>query len=298
MRIVQIECDNPKCKRIFEVSYGQRCRKYCSVSCASSVTMSNINKRQKSRERSRQHMIALNKEHQNDPEFRQSCREAASQSLKEQWNDQEFRREQSRRAREEMKKNWENPAFRQARVQDLVNYNNTSEKAERSRDQILKLWKDETFQQMRKEFGRRQFKERNKIDGYNYPKAQKVLFDSLLPFIPDLIWEHEFVLSIYLNGFYFLRRRLDIVYLPLKIDIEVDGWSHEEEADIARDKALIAKGWTVIRVTNEDVLNNRKRILYDILDLIIKKENRGTDEDYLQGRKFVGVRRESASAWM
>jgi hypothetical protein len=281
MKTAQIECSNPKCKKIFEVPYFRRKQKYCCKGCASSVRMSEFNKTPEQRERAHLKMIRLNKEHENDLLFRENCRKAASSSLKERWCDPDYRKEQTTRSRERMKENWKNLEFGQARAQDLVNYNKSPENAQKSRDRFNEMWKDEKFRGLRRELGRKQFKERNKLDNYNYPKAQKLLFDSLLPFIPDLIWEYEFALKTYIDGFYFLRRRLDITYLPLKIDIEVDGWSHEEESDAARDKALVSAGWTVIRIKNEDVFNNKKKVIHKVLNIVYEKENKETSEDNL-----------------
>jgi len=62
--------------------------------------------------------------------------------------------------------------------------------------------------------------------------------------------------------------------------VEVDGGIHDEQRaqDTERDKALTAQGFTVLRVTNDEVENDRDRILGQILarchSLIAKRQAR------------------------
>ncbi|MFN2431199.1 MAG: endonuclease domain-containing protein, partial [Cryomorphaceae bacterium] len=66
-------------------------------------------------------------------------------------------------------------------------------------------------------------------------------------------------------GFQFRRQRpishyiVDFVCLPLKLVIEVDGYSHQlsenEVKDLKRQKALEDLGYKVLRFKDEDVLN-------------------------------------------
>ncbi len=65
-------------------------------------------------------------------------------------------------------------------------------------------------------------------------------------------------------GYAFLRQRpvgnfiADFMCKELKLIIEVDGYSHnfKIEEDIARDKILTDLGYSVLRFTDEEILND------------------------------------------
>ena len=78
------------------------------------------------------------------------------------------------------------------------------------------------------------------------------------------------------TGFTFLRQRPIDVYIAdfmckeLKLIIEVDGYSHQfkTEEDKKRDEVLAGLGFTVIRIADEDVMNdisNVQRVIEDFI---------------------------------
>jgi very-short-patch-repair endonuclease len=63
--------------------------------------------------------------------------------------------------------------------------------------------------------------------------------------------------------------RVDFAYPDLKLAIEVDGWSSRAtQADLQRSNdrqnALIAHGWTILRLTWSDVVRNPAKVATDI----------------------------------
>ena len=74
-----------------------------------------------------------------------------------------------------------------------------------------------------------------------------------------------------LGGFKFRRQAVIGTYVadflcPQKaLIVEVDGDTHDIDEDRARDGALSAKGFTVVHVTNEDVMRNLDGVLQTIL---------------------------------
>ena len=65
---------------------------------------------------------------------------------------------------------------------------------------------------------------------------------------------------------------VDFVHLGGKLAVEVDGGYHftkeQQVLDQDRDEALIALGWKVVRLTNEEVLNNPDEIALKLQSLI------------------------------
>jgi len=76
------------------------------------------------------------------------------------------------------------------------------------------------------------------------------------------------------EGFKFRRQQVigrfiaDFVCVPAKLIIEVDGDTHEEAADRARDKTLAEQGYHTIRVANHDVMSNMDGVLQFITEAL------------------------------
>ena len=77
-----------------------------------------------------------------------------------------------------------------------------------------------------------------------------------------------------LEGFKFRRQ---IAVPPFVVDflcpskaliVEVDGWTHDPEQDRRRDSLLRSRGYTTIRFTNTDVMENRDGVLLRILEVL------------------------------
>ena len=70
-----------------------------------------------------------------------------------------------------------------------------------------------------------------------------------------------------MEGFKFRRQQVigrfiaDFVCVPVKLVVEVDGDTHEETSDCARDTALGEMGYRVVHVTNGDVMANMDGVL-------------------------------------
>lgn len=79
------------------------------------------------------------------------------------------------------------------------------------------------------------------------------------------VWYHSFRVAPFGDvpdrSFYLL----DFVHLPLKINIEIDGREHQfkREEDRVRDEWLVSQGWTVLRFSNQEIL--------DSIDLVMEK---------------------------
>lgn len=76
----------------------------------------------------------------------------------------------------------------------------------------------------------------------------------------------------------FLRYSLDFAFVDFKLDIEIDGGTHNLESvrnkDIERDQTLQKSGWKIIRISAENLIKNA-----DDEFIKIKKnflDNRGT----------------------
>jgi very-short-patch-repair endonuclease len=57
---------------------------------------------------------------------------------------------------------------------------------------------------------------------------------------------------------------LDFACLPLKLNIEADGSQHISEVDRLRDDELRARGWTVLRFTNERIVTDIDSVMATI----------------------------------
>ncbi|OQW79331.1 MAG: hypothetical protein BVN32_03315 [Proteobacteria bacterium ST_bin14] len=74
-----------------------------------------------------------------------------------------------------------------------------------------------------------------------------------------------------LGGWKFRRQQVigwfiaDFVCPAAKLIVEVDGDTHDADADAARDAALMRRGYRVLRVTNEDVMRNVEGVKVAIL---------------------------------
>ena len=74
-----------------------------------------------------------------------------------------------------------------------------------------------------------------------------------------------------LGGWKFRRQQVigwfiaDFVCPSAKLIVEVDGDTHDADADAARDVALMRRGYRVQRVTNEDVMRNVEGVKVAIL---------------------------------
>ena len=86
-----------------------------------------------------------------------------------------------------------------------------------------------------------------------------------------------------LNGFKFVRQEaigsyiVDFVCREAKLVIEVDGGQHaDSRSDDARDAALSAEGYRVLRLWNSDVLTNPEGVLNVILARLQGLESRTT----------------------
>ena len=83
------------------------------------------------------------------------------------------------------------------------------------------------------------------------------------------LWRH--LSNAQLGGFKFRRQSLIAPYIvdflcPAKaLIVEVDGDTHEPDADWRRDMALEAQGYRTIRFTNADVMRNMEGVLTAIL---------------------------------
>ena len=57
-----------------------------------------------------------------------------------------------------------------------------------------------------------------------------------------------------------------VCHRPVKLVIEVDGWTHNSSGyDAERDRFMRTEGYTVLRVTNEDVMRNLDGVVQTIL---------------------------------
>jgi len=95
----------------------------------------------------------------------------------------------------------------------------------------------------------------------------------------------KFVLKGKQLGYQFNRQRPVLNYIadfmcqPLKLIIEIDGYTHLDEDvkknDVVRQKTLEGYGFTVIRFTDGDVLKNLQFVKDEIMRMIYELEKRG-----------------------
>jgi very-short-patch-repair endonuclease len=87
-----------------------------------------------------------------------------------------------------------------------------------------------------------------------------------------------------MKGYSFRRERpvlnyiADFMCIPLKLIIEVDGLTHQWDEtilkDSQKDKDLISAGFTVLRFSDDDVLNNIQMVIREIEDVITELEEK------------------------
>ncbi len=109
------------------------------------------------------------------------------------------------------------------------------------------------------------------------PSLESVLEEEALPHLlglglEDLVRQHEVR-----DRYGRLLARLDVACVRLKLAIEVDGWAcHSEPAarsrDSRRDRLLIAEGWTVVRVTTDDVRRRPRAMLLELARVVARLE--------------------------
>jgi primosomal protein N' (replication factor Y) len=58
---------------------------------------------------------------------------------------------------------------------------------------------------------------------------------------------------------------VDFACVAARVVVELDGGQHGRPRDAARDAALAARGWTMLRYWNNDVLANPEGVIADIL---------------------------------
>ena len=82
-----------------------------------------------------------------------------------------------------------------------------------------------------------------------------------------------------LEGYKFRRQQMigwfiaDFVCASAKLIVEVDGDTHEEATDRARDNALAKRGYRTLRVTNHDVMSNMDGVLTSISEALRKADS-------------------------
>ncbi|WP_066551320.1 endonuclease domain-containing protein, partial [Sphingomonas sp. CCH15-F11] len=82
-----------------------------------------------------------------------------------------------------------------------------------------------------------------------------------------------------LGGWKFRRQQVigwfiaDFVCPSARLIVEVDGDTHEAEADTARDAELGRQGFRVIRVTNHDVMRNVEGVKVTILQALERADS-------------------------
>ena len=87
-----------------------------------------------------------------------------------------------------------------------------------------------------------------------------------------LLWRH--LRNSQLDGFKF-RRQVAIppfvadFLCPAKaLVVEIDGWTHDPQADARRDEFLATRGYTTIRFTKADVIGNVDGVLCVVLETL------------------------------
>jgi very-short-patch-repair endonuclease len=99
--------------------------------------------------------------------------------------------------------------------------------------------------------------------------AETILW-SRLRYWPEVKFRRQHPVGIYIADFACVASRLII---------EVDGWTHSSDADVARDLArtryLEQRGWRVFRLTNEDIYKRLDDALSTIESLLPPPPLRG-----------------------
>lgn len=126
----------------------------------------------------------------------------------------------------------------------------------------------------------------SKHDNYNYNKNLQPYANRLrkeMTKAEACLWKY-ILRAGQLKGFPFRRQRPVLNYIAdflckeLKLIIEVDGITHQWEDAIKKDeirqKALESAGFTVLRFSDEEVLNNIQAVFNYLEDWIEKKINR------------------------
>ncbi|MBL0768372.1 DUF559 domain-containing protein [Sphingopyxis sp. XHP0097] len=111
-----------------------------------------------------------------------------------------------------------------------------------------------------------------------------------------------------LDGHKFRRQQVvgwfiaDFVCASAKLIIEVDGDTHEELVDRARDKALSEQGYRTIRVTNHDVMSNMDGVLTFISEALRKADGphpnpspKGEGLKRVEAQKLLGISLEGSA---
>ena len=94
-----------------------------------------------------------------------------------------------------------------------------------------------------------------------------------------LAWPTEYVIATGRKAPYPPAYKVDLASPTLMIAIEVDGNSHLSPAakarDAKKDNLLRALGWTVLRFTNDQVLNETDDVMDEILTVMSSTSRRG-----------------------
>jgi very-short-patch-repair endonuclease len=114
------------------------------------------------------------------------------------------------------------------------------------------------------------------------------------------LWRH--LSNGQLNGYKFRRQQVigrfiaDFACASARLIVEVDGDTHEEARDRARDTALAALGYRVVRVANHDVMHNMDGVLRFISEALRKGEKphpnpspEGEGLDAVEAQKLLGI---------
>jgi very-short-patch-repair endonuclease len=105
-----------------------------------------------------------------------------------------------------------------------------------------------------------------------------------------------------LGGWKFRRQQVigwfiaDFVCPSAKLIVEVDGDTHDAEADEVRDAALMRRGYRVLRVTNEDVMRNVEGVKLAILRALENVDSphpnpspEGEGLEKVEAQKLLGI---------
>ena len=103
----------------------------------------------------------------------------------------------------------------------------------------------------------------------NPPPTERAIRDSLI----KIGFHHQLIVCGYIA---------DFAHIARKLVIELDGYSHEtrQQYDAARTRAMQAKGWTVLRFSNELVKSDRAFVIKNIrstLAALLTKQTSGAN---------------------